>query len=45
MIGVFSSSNTLLAPNVLNRGPGALDAVLGVQFWNTLFGNMSTDTL
>jgi hypothetical protein len=43
MIGIFSSSNTLLAPNVLDRVPGAIDAGLSVTSWNTLFGNMSTD--
>jgi len=43
MIGVFSSSDVILAPNVLNRVPGALDAGIPVVTWNTLFGNMSTD--
>lgn len=43
MIGVFSSSDTLLAPNFLDRVPGALDAGIGVQSWNTLFGGMVTD--
>ena len=43
MIGVFSSNSTLLAPNVLNRVAGALDAGITVQSWNTLFGGMSTD--
>ncbi|HTL63320.1 MAG TPA: hypothetical protein VL261_16880 [Nitrospira sp.] len=43
MIGIFSSSDTLLAPNVLDRVPGAIDAGLSVTSWNTLFGNMSTD--
>jgi hypothetical protein len=43
MIGVFSNGNTLLAPNVLHRVPGAMDAGLSVASWNTLFGSMSTD--
>ena len=43
MIGVFSSTNVLLAPNLLNRVPGAIDAGIPVVTWNTLFGNMSTD--
>ena len=43
MVGVFSSSNLLLASNLLNRVPGAIDAGLPVVTWNTLFGNMSTD--
>lgn len=43
MIGVFSSSNVLYDPNVLNRVPGAIDAGLPVVTWNTYFGNMSTD--
>ena len=43
MIGVFSSSDVLLAPNVLNRVPGAIDAGIPVVTWNTYFGNMSTD--
>jgi len=43
MIGVFSSGNTLLAPDVLHRVPGATDSGLSVTSWNTLFGNMSTD--
>ena len=43
MIGVFSSSDVLLAPNILNRVPGAIDAGIPVVTWNTLFGNMSTD--
>lgn len=44
MIGVFSSSNTLLAPNILDRVPGALDAGVHIVTWNTLFGNMPTNT-
>src|SRR5688572_19076401 len=43
MIGVFSSGSSLLAPDVLHRVPGAMDAGLSVTSWNTLFGNMSTD--
>jgi hypothetical protein len=43
MIGVFSNSSTLLAPNMLNRVPGSLDAGLSMTSWNTLFGNLSTD--
>ena len=43
MIGVFSNSNTLLAPNVLDRVPGAIDAGIYGTSWNTLFGNMNTD--
>ena len=43
MIGIFSSSATLLAPNLLDRVPDAIDAGLSVTSWNTLFGNMSTD--
>ncbi len=43
MIGVFSSSNTLLAPNILDRVPDALDAGVHIVTWNTLFGDMSTD--
>lgn len=43
MIGVFSSSNTLLAPNIFDRVPGALDAGVHIVTWNTLFGNMPTD--
>jgi len=43
MIGIFSSTDVLLAPNLLNRVPGAIDAGLPVVTWNTLFGNMSTD--
>ena len=44
MIGVFSSSNTLLAPNIFDRVPGALDAGVHIATWNTLFGNMPTDS-
>ncbi len=43
MIGVFSSSNSLLAPDNLNRVPGALDAGIHITSWNTLFGNLPTD--
>ena len=43
MIGVFSTSNTLLAPNILDRVPGAVDAGIYVTSWPTLFGNMTTD--
>lgn len=44
MIGVFSSSNTLLAPNIFDRVPDALDAGVHIATWNTLFGNMPTDS-
>ena len=44
MIGVFSSSNTLLAPNIFDRVPDALDAGVHIVTWNTLFGNMPTDS-
>ena len=43
MIGVFSSNNTLLAPDLVNRVPGALNAGIEITTWNTLFGGMSTD--
>lgn len=43
MIGVFSNSNELLAPNVLARVPGALSAGTEYTTWNTLFGDISTD--
>jgi hypothetical protein len=43
MIGLFSSSDTLLAPNIFDRVPGALDAGVHIVTWNTLFGNMPTD--
>jgi hypothetical protein len=43
MIGLFSSSSILLAADVLNRVPGALDAGVPIQTWNTLFGSLSTD--
>lgn len=43
MIGVFSNNNTLLAPNILNRVPGAIDGGVDVLSWNTLFGGMTTD--
>jgi hypothetical protein len=43
MIGVFSNSSALLAPNILNRVPGSLDAGLSITTWNTLFGNLATD--
>jgi len=45
MIGVFSSTNVLLAPNFLNRVPGAIDAGMPVVTWSTLYGNMATDIL
>jgi PEP-CTERM motif len=44
MIGVFSSSDTLLAPNIFDRVPDALDAGVHIATWNTLFGNMPTDS-
>ena len=44
MIGVFSSSNTLLTPNIFDRVPDALDAGVHIVTWNTLFGNMPTDS-
>jgi hypothetical protein len=43
MIGVFSNGTTLLAPNMLNRVSGSLDAGIHITTWNTLFGNLSTD--
>jgi hypothetical protein len=43
MIGVFSNSNTLLSPDVLNRVPGSLDAGISITSWNTLFGDRPTD--
>ncbi|HEV8328986.1 MAG TPA: PEP-CTERM sorting domain-containing protein [Nitrospiraceae bacterium] len=43
MIGVFSNSTTLLAPNIFSRVPGALDAGVDITTWNTLFGSMGTD--
>ena len=43
MIGIFSSNNALMAPNVLNRVPGALDAGIPIVTWNTLYDNLSTD--
>ena len=43
MIGVFSNSTTLLAPNLFSRVPGALDAGVDITTWNTLFGFMATD--
>jgi hypothetical protein len=33
----------LLAPNILNRVPGSLNAGLSITTWNTLFGNLATD--
>lgn len=43
-VGLFSSSNTLLAPSLLNRVPGALasDGAPIVTF-PTFFGNQATD--
>ena len=38
MIGIFSSTDELLAPNVLNRVPGALDAGQYIVTMNTLYG-------
>lgn len=43
MIGVFSNSETLLASNVLDRIPGALDAGVDLLTGSTLFGDMTTD--
>jgi len=43
MIGVFSNSTTLLAPDIFNRVPGALDAGVDIATWNTLFGSKATD--
>jgi hypothetical protein len=43
MIGVFSNSETLLASNILDRVPGALDAGAGLMTGSTLFGDMTTD--
>lgn len=43
MIGVFSSSNELLAPDVLARVPGVLGAGAEYTTWNTLYSNMTTD--
>src|SRR5690349_109715 len=38
MIGIFSSTDELLAPNLLNRVPGALDAGQYIVTMNTLYG-------
>jgi hypothetical protein len=38
MIGIFSSTDELLAPNLLNRLPGALDAGQYIVTMNTLYG-------
>lgn len=38
MIGIFSSTDELLAPNILNRVPGALDAGQYIVTMNTLYG-------
>ncbi|HEX5647983.1 MAG TPA: PEP-CTERM sorting domain-containing protein [Nitrospira sp.] len=43
MVGVFSSSNELLAPDVLARVPGVLGAGAEYTTWNTLYSNMTTD--
>ena len=38
MIGIFSSTDALLAPDLLNRVPGALDAGQYIVTMNTLYG-------
>ncbi len=38
MIGIFSSTDELLAPNLLNRVPGAVDAGQYIVTMNTLYG-------
>jgi hypothetical protein len=38
MIGIFSSTDELLAPNILNRLPGAVDAGQYIVTMNTLYG-------
>lgn len=43
LIGVFSSSNTLLPGNLLNRVPGAIDAGTDVPTLPTNFGGSPTD--
>lgn len=43
MVGVFSSSNELLAPDVLARVPGVLGTGAEYTTWNTLYSNMTTD--
>jgi hypothetical protein len=40
MIGIFSSTEELLAPNLLNRLPGALDAGQYIVTMNTLYGGV-----
>src|SRR5688572_15070691 len=40
MIGIFSSTDELLAPNVLNRVTGALDAGQYIVTMNTLYGGV-----
>jgi hypothetical protein len=40
MIGIFSSTDELLAPNLLNRLPGALDAGQYIVTMNTLYGGV-----
>lgn len=43
MIGLFSSSTTLLSSGLLNRVPGAIDAGVDVFTDVTLFGGLPTD--
>jgi len=43
MIGIFSSSSTLLPSNILNRVPGAIQAGTSVTTFPTLFGAVPTD--
>lgn len=43
LLGVFSSSNTLQAPSVLNRVPDAIDAGTDVQTGTTYFYSEPTD--
>lgn len=43
MIGVFSSSNELFAPNILDRVPGVVGTGVEYETWTTLYGNMPTD--
>jgi len=43
LIGLFSSSNTLLPSNLLNRVPGAIDAGTDISTLPTNFGGSPTD--
>lgn len=43
MIGIFSSSSTLLPSSILNRVPGAIEAGPSVTTFPTLFGTIPTD--